>query len=101
MTQTVHGLFLRSVRRHPQRIALETSQGVFMTYQELQRQGCSAARFLKSRGVGPGCVVATCVDEGYPMIVTKLAILIAGNAFDVCTRASTRFNGQQESRYHC
>lgn len=92
--RTVHGLFLRSASRHPKRIALQfhhnfhvcdhhslSQTANFFTYAQVRIMATAAARILQGRGVGPGCVVATCVDEGHLMIITQLAILLAGGAF--------------------
>ena len=74
---TVHGRFLRSARRHPSRVALELPSAQF-TYAQVRAMATAAARRLQARGVARGCVVATCVDEGHLMIITQLAVLLAG-----------------------
>ena len=92
--RTVHGLFLRSASRHPKRIALQfhhnfhvcdhpslSQTANFFTYAQVRIMATAAARVLQGRGVGPRCIVATCVDEGHLMIITQLAILLAGGAF--------------------
>jgi len=82
---TVHGLFLRSARLHPGRVALEQPHGAGaqarFTYADVRAMALSAARLLRRRGVGPGRVIATCVDEGHLMVITQLAVLLAGGAF--------------------
>ena len=82
---SVHGLFLRSVHRHPSRIALELQHGAQtrFTYAQVRTMASAAARKLRTRGVGPGSVVATFVDEGHLMIITQLAVLSAGTSFQI------------------
>jgi non-ribosomal peptide synthetase component F len=82
VSTTVHDLFLRRARLHPARVALELhdgSRGSF-TYAQVRFMATAAARALRQKGVGTGSIVATCIDEGYLMIITHLAILLAGGA---------------------
>jgi len=53
---TVHGMFLRSTRRHPERIALELQYGTQarFTYAQVRLMALSAAKSLTGLGVGPG-----------------------------------------------
>jgi len=84
-SRTVHALFLERVRQHPARVALEVrgARGEVdaLTYADVWDVAARTARVLQSRGVGAGCIVATLVDAGRAMVVTKLAILLARGCF--------------------
>ena len=74
---TLHGLVAQQVVRTPQAVAVEIVGGACLSYGELFAAAQAAAERLVLFGVSRGDIVGTAV-EGLPMIVTHLAILLAG-----------------------
>ncbi|MGA9769791.1 MAG: amino acid adenylation domain-containing protein, partial [Blastocatellia bacterium] len=73
-------LFERIVERRPQSTAVEFD-GAALTYHQLNGRANKLARFLSSRGVGVGHVVAICLDRSIEMVVALLAVLKSGAAY--------------------
>ncbi|WP_330277065.1 amino acid adenylation domain-containing protein [Lentzea sp. NBC_00516] len=80
MPTVVHELFEQWARRTPGAIAV-SSAGQSLTYAELDERASRLARFLASRGVGPGVVTGLCLDRGTDLVVAELAVLKAGGAY--------------------
>lgn len=78
--KTVVQLFEEQVKRSPQGVALE-SEGRMLTFQEVQDQVNRLAQSLRTRGVGPGVIVALLADHSPEMIIGLLAVLKAGGAY--------------------
>ncbi|HEY5757537.1 MAG TPA: amino acid adenylation domain-containing protein [Steroidobacter sp.] len=78
--QLIHRLFEAQVRRTPAQIAV-VHDGVELSYAELNARANRLARYLKHHGVGPGGLVAICVDRGVDMVAALLATLKAGAAY--------------------
>lgn len=78
--ETLHGTFVRRARRRPDATAL-TYRGEGISYGELERRSGRVAALLRSEGVGPGSVVALCVDRCPELVVGLLGILRAGAAY--------------------
>lgn len=76
----IHELFEEIVRRTPQAVAT-TFDGVDVTYEKLNFRTNRIARFLQSKGVKKGTLVAICVDRSHDMVAGFLAILKAGGAY--------------------
>lgn len=76
----VHARFEAVASRVPDHVAV-TCNGVGLTYDELDRQATSLARRLAARGVGPGKLVAVCVERDVGMVVAALAVLKAGGGY--------------------
>ena len=75
-----HSLFERQAERTPSRTAL-VSNGVSLTYAELNAQANQLAHHLRSLGVGPDSRVGLCLERSASLIVGLLAILKAGGAY--------------------
>jgi len=76
----IHEVFEEQVLRTPDSIALEHGRQRF-TYAELNRRANHLARYLSNRGIGPGQLVAVCVDRCPEMLVGLLGIIKAGGAY--------------------
>ena len=57
------------------------SDGVRRSYQELNRAANRLARFLESRGAGPGSLIGLCFDRSPEMATAALAVLKTGGAY--------------------
>lgn len=80
MPTVVHELFEQWARRTPGAIAVSSAYQS-LTYAELDERASRLARFLASRGVGPGVVTGLCLDRGTDLVVAELAVLKAGGAY--------------------
>src|SRR5262249_5184119 len=52
-----------------------------LTYAELARRAGDLARPLRRPGVGPGALVAVCVERSFDAVIAALAVLEAGGAW--------------------
>ncbi|GLF93195.1 non-ribosomal peptide synthetase/type I polyketide synthase [Streptomyces yaizuensis] len=83
----VHRLVARAAERWPDTVAVRVpaspgdGEGLRLTYAELERRSGTLARGLRERGVGPGAVVALCLEKSPELIVALLAVLRAGGAY--------------------
>ena len=75
-----HQLFEQQAARTPARTAL-VSNGVSLTYAELNAEANQLAHHLRSLGVGPDFRVGLCLERSVSLIVGLLAILKAGGAY--------------------
>ncbi|MFT3800834.1 MAG: amino acid adenylation domain-containing protein [Burkholderiaceae bacterium] len=72
--------FVRQAAATPTRIAAEWRERS-MTYAELDAASNRLARALRERGVGRGVRVGLCIERGFDMLVSVLAVLKAGGAY--------------------
>ena len=77
---TLHGAVAQHAALDPDRIAVECDDDV-LTYGELVARARRLARRLRRHGVGPGTVVAICVERSAQMVVGLLGLLEAGGAY--------------------
>ncbi|WP_052488514.1 non-ribosomal peptide synthetase/type I polyketide synthase [Streptomyces sp. 150FB] len=84
-TEPVHQLIRRIAAERPEAIAVsapaEDGANHRLTYQELERRSRARARRLRALGVADGAVVGVCLDKSPELIVTLLAVLMAGGAY--------------------
>ena len=73
-------LFAEQCERTPGSVAVEFGD-TRLTYRELNTRANQLSHYLRRKGVGPGKLVALCVDRGLDMIVGLLGILKAGGAY--------------------
>jgi amino acid adenylation domain-containing protein len=78
--RTISQLFDEQAARTPNAIAVESGTSS-LTYAELNRKANCLARRLHAEGVGPGAVVALCVERSCEMLVAVLAVLKSGAAY--------------------
>ncbi|QYN39145.1 non-ribosomal peptide synthase/polyketide synthase [Pseudonocardia sp. DSM 110487] len=81
-TTTVAEMFDRAVREHPDALALvDGAAGVQLTYTELAERVDQLAHHLLDRGLAAEQVVAVHLPRSAEMVVSMLAIMVAGGAF--------------------
>ena len=80
LRSSIHELFESQVERTPQNVALVFKEEQ-LTYRELNLRSNRLAHHLRRHGVGPGTVVAICLERSVEMIVGLLGILKAGGAY--------------------
>ncbi|MEU2674396.1 amino acid adenylation domain-containing protein [Streptomyces sp. NPDC007164] len=80
-TATVHRLVEERAARRPDAVALEHGGGQRLTYRELDERAEGLARYLAERGVGPGTLVAVCLDHGPDLVCALLGVLKSGAAY--------------------
>jgi amino acid adenylation domain-containing protein len=76
----IHELFEAQVERSPNAVAVEFAASE-LTYAELNRRANAWAHRLRALGVGPGSLVALCVQRSMNTVVSVLAVLKAGGAY--------------------
>jgi amino acid adenylation domain-containing protein len=76
----LHELFEEQVERAPDAPAL-AYEGRYLNYAELNVHVNQLAHHLRSRGVGPGMLVAIAMERGIDMVVCVLATLKAGAGY--------------------
>jgi aspartate racemase len=84
----IHDLLEKQAERTPERVALAgpgltkaSASQVSLTYAELNQRANELAYYLRSLGVGPGVLVAVCMERTVEMVVGLLAVLKAGGAY--------------------
>lgn len=78
--ETLHGGVLQAAARYPHVVAV-SHQGRSITYRELSAQAHLLAAALQQRGVGAGTPVAVWMEPGVDLVVSALAIMIAGGVY--------------------
>ncbi|MEU2227240.1 amino acid adenylation domain-containing protein [Streptomyces sp. NPDC018347] len=79
-TATVHRLVAERAALQPDAVALEYGDQR-LTYRELETRAEGLARYLAERGVGPGALVAVCLDHGPDLVCALLGVLKSGAAY--------------------
>ena len=79
-TRYVHGLLEDMARATPDATAVIAGEAK-LSYRELDQQANQLAHLLISRGIGPGALVAICVDRTVDMPITMAAVLKSGAAY--------------------
>jgi amino acid adenylation domain-containing protein/non-ribosomal peptide synthase protein (TIGR01720 family) len=77
---SLHQWFEAQVERTPNQVAL-TYETQSLTYGELNRRANRLAHLLREKGVGPGVIVALCLDRSLELVISLLGILKAGGAY--------------------
>lgn len=77
---TLHGLFEEQVRRAPDAVAL-VSEGLRLSYLELNQWANRLARVLIGKGVRSDAAVGICAERSVEMVIGLLAVLKAGGAY--------------------
>ncbi|MEU6222045.1 amino acid adenylation domain-containing protein, partial [Streptomyces sp. NPDC047022] len=78
--QLVHQLFEAHAARNPDAPAI-LSEGIEVSYAELDTRANQVARYLVGRGVGPESLVGVCLERGVELMVALLGVLKAGGAY--------------------
>ncbi|WP_258038546.1 condensation domain-containing protein, partial [Streptomyces sp. FM008] len=76
----LHELIAAQARRTPGAEAVASGADT-LTYAELEERANRLAQHLAAHGVGPGAVVAICLERGVELAVAVLAVLKAGGAY--------------------
>jgi amino acid adenylation domain-containing protein/non-ribosomal peptide synthase protein (TIGR01720 family) len=76
----IHQLFEEQVFRSPDAVAVMLDEKT-LSYEELNRRANQLAHILRELGVRPDARVAVCVDRGFQMIISLLAVLKSGGAY--------------------
>ncbi|WP_233444706.1 non-ribosomal peptide synthetase, partial [Streptacidiphilus albus] len=79
-TSTVHRLFEQRVAVDPDTVAVRDG-GRSLTYRRLNERANQLAHQLRTQGVGPGALVAVCLDRSPELICALLGVLKAGAAY--------------------
>ncbi|MBF6212360.1 amino acid adenylation domain-containing protein [Nocardia puris] len=79
--RTLHAEFFERAARHPERVALVTSQGEELTYGAVAEQALSLANSLITAGVNTGDTVAVIVPKGHRQVISVLGVLAAGAVY--------------------
>lgn len=77
----LHSKFEEVAAASPGRMAIQYGPLVSCTYGQLDRRANQVARFLRSKGLGPGSLVPICLPKSIEAIVATLAVLKAGAGF--------------------
>jgi enterobactin synthetase component F len=77
---TLAALMADSMAAHPAAPALECN-GTVLSYAELDRRSAALAGALRTRGAGPGTVVAVALERSLDLVVALVAVLRAGAAY--------------------
>jgi amino acid adenylation domain-containing protein len=78
--KTIHELFARQVERVPGCIAVEYRDEL-LTYRELNERANRLAWVLRSKGIGPDCIVGLLAERSQEMMIGMLGIMKAGGAY--------------------
>jgi amino acid adenylation domain-containing protein len=78
--ESVAILFEAQVRQTPDAIAA-TCDGQQLSYADLNRRANQLARYLTSRGVGPGVLVGVALDRSLDLLVALVGIAKSGGAY--------------------
>jgi amino acid adenylation domain-containing protein len=78
--RTVSDLFETRASASPAAIALDFD-GQALSYGELNERANQLARYLQTRGAGPGVMVGLYLERGVEMIIAMLGILKAGGVY--------------------
>ncbi|MFF4988228.1 amino acid adenylation domain-containing protein [Streptosporangium saharense] len=74
-------MFERRVREHPDRVALTETDGVSLTYGQLNAAANRLAHALNAHGVNPGDLVGLHLAHGASYVIALLAVLKAGAGY--------------------
>ena len=78
--QPMHRLFERQVQAVPDATAVVFASGA-MTYAELNAKANRLAHHLLTLGAGPGTLVGVCLDRGFDLVSTLLAVVKTGAGY--------------------
>ena len=76
----VHQWFEEQARRRPEALAVSDGRRS-LSYGELNRRANRLAHHLRSRGVGPGVLVALCMERSLELVLGAVAVLKAAGAY--------------------
>lgn len=77
---TLHSLFEREVRQHPEAVAV-TFGSSQLTFRALEERANKFANYLRAAGFSSGEIIALCLDRSLELIVAIIGTLKAGCAY--------------------
>lgn len=78
--QLLHEHFEHQAARHPRKPAVECN-GLVLSYEMLDRMSNQIARYLRTRGVGPGSLVGIYFEKSCHLFAAILGVLKAGGGY--------------------
>ncbi|GAB2934280.1 hypothetical protein GCM10027280_22590 [Micromonospora polyrhachis] len=78
--ETIPALFGKQAAIRPDAVAV-SFEGQSLNYADLDTRSNQLAHHLRTRGIGPGCLVAVCLERSPDLVIALLAILKAGGAY--------------------
>ncbi len=78
--ETLGEIFRSSATRHGSRVAM-VSDGVSLTYAQVEARALGVARGLKRAGIGPGAVVGLWATRGPELLIAQIGITLSGAAW--------------------
>jgi amino acid adenylation domain-containing protein/FkbH-like protein len=76
----IHELFEMQVRRTPERPAVRCGERE-LSYAQLNAQAEQLARFLRTKAIGAGSIVAVLMERSVDLLVSIMAVMKAGGAY--------------------
>ncbi|SFR83687.1 non-ribosomal peptide synthetase [Anaeromicropila populeti] len=78
--ETLDGLFLKAVRKYPEKAAVICGERI-LTYQEVLDRAYEISSLLKEKGVSQNSLVAIIMEKGWEQVVAAMGILLSGAAY--------------------
>jgi non-ribosomal peptide synthetase component F len=69
------------VRRTPKKIAIQTNDNEFVTYEQLNDKATSISSAIKGLRLKPGSAVPIAMTKSVDLLITMLAVLKAGHSY--------------------
>ncbi|PYH86079.1 nonribosomal peptide synthase [Aspergillus uvarum CBS 121591] len=88
VTKCAHHLIYERAQLHPAQLAVTQSDGVSLTFGELDSLSTFFAHHLSTRGIAPGQIVPICLEKSVWVVVAMLGVIKTGAAF-VCLDPSS------------
>jgi non-ribosomal peptide synthetase component F len=77
----LHELVEDQVRRTPKKVAIQTSDNEFITYEQLNDKATSISLAIRGLRLKPGSAVPLAMTKSADLLITMLAVLKAGHSY--------------------